>query len=260
MHLQIHSRQPISEPHPTPLLFVHGGSHDAWYWTNFLDYFADHGYASYAPDLRGHGGSEGRRHLRWTRLSDYVQDVAQVAAQLPQPPVVIGHSLGGLVVQKYLENNPAAAGILLASAPPAGAAALLLRTARQHPIAFLYGTIALNPRLLYRSPRLFREILFSADCSDEIVNESYRRLQDESWLATLETVYVLPQPRRIQVPMLVLGAADAGTVTKAEVEATAQAYRTQAVIFPNMPHHMTLVPAWPAVADYMLAWLADYGF
>ncbi len=59
--------------------------------------------------------------------------------------------------------------------------------------------------------------------------------------------------------MLVLGAADDSTISQAEVEATAQAYRTKAVIFPNMPHHMTLVPAWPAVADCMLAWLGNHG-
>ena len=94
MLLEVLSRQPAANPRPTPLLFVHGANHGAWYWTNFLDYFAEHGYATYAPNLRGHGGSQSRNRPHWTRLSDYVDDVAQVAAGLPRPPVVIGHSLG----------------------------------------------------------------------------------------------------------------------------------------------------------------------
>ena len=57
MYLEVLSRQPASNPRPTPLLFVHGASHGAWYWTNFLDYFAEHGYTAYAPNLRGHGAS-----------------------------------------------------------------------------------------------------------------------------------------------------------------------------------------------------------
>jgi alpha-beta hydrolase superfamily lysophospholipase len=50
---------------------------------HFLDYFAERGYAAHALSLRGQGGSEGRERLRWTRLSAYIADVAQVARQLP---------------------------------------------------------------------------------------------------------------------------------------------------------------------------------
>jgi pimeloyl-ACP methyl ester carboxylesterase len=46
--------------------------------------------------------------------------VVAVAERLPTPPVVIGHSMGGFVVQKYLETHQAPAGVLLASIPPRG--------------------------------------------------------------------------------------------------------------------------------------------
>ncbi|MGB2811055.1 MAG: alpha/beta fold hydrolase, partial [Mycobacterium sp.] len=49
-------------------------------------------------------------------IADYVEDVKSVADDLPTRPVVIGHSMGGLVVQKYLESNAAPAGVLMASA------------------------------------------------------------------------------------------------------------------------------------------------
>jgi pimeloyl-ACP methyl ester carboxylesterase len=94
MNLEVISKQPTSPSHSAPLLFMHGAWHGAWCWAeHLLDYFAAQGYAAHALSLRGHGGSLGRDRLRWTSLSDYVVDVAQVASQLPKPPVVIGHSV-----------------------------------------------------------------------------------------------------------------------------------------------------------------------
>src|SRR5512147_764465 len=84
---------------PTPLLFIHGMMHGAWCWdVHFLDYFAQHGFAAHAVNLRGHGNSEGREALRWTRISDYVEDLANAVRQLPSPPVLIGHSMGGFII------------------------------------------------------------------------------------------------------------------------------------------------------------------
>src|SRR5215469_18333706 len=100
MNVDMISRYPVERRHPTPLLFIHGMFHAAWCWdVHFLDYFAQHGYAAFAVDLRGHGNSAGRENLRWTRIADYVDDVASAVRQLPNPPILIGHSLGGFVVQ-----------------------------------------------------------------------------------------------------------------------------------------------------------------
>src|SRR5690349_1372126 len=110
MQLEVVARAPQSPVQATPLLFVHPIGHAAWYWEeHFLPYFAQHGYAAYALSLRGHGASEGRDRLRWASVANYVADVAQVVDQLPCPPVLIGDSLGGLVVRKYLESRPAPA-------------------------------------------------------------------------------------------------------------------------------------------------------
>src|SRR5262245_13015859 len=91
--------------HPEPLLFVHGAWHAAWCWEYFLDFFAERGYLALALSLRGHGGSATPKRLRGCSLADYVDDVESVAATLPAKPVVIGHSLDGFVVQKYLETT-----------------------------------------------------------------------------------------------------------------------------------------------------------
>lgn len=77
--------------------------------------------------------SAGRERLRWNRITDYVEDVTEVASSLKQPPIIVGHSMGGYVVQKYLEHHHAPCGILLASAPPGGTKKTTVKTALQNP-------------------------------------------------------------------------------------------------------------------------------
>ena len=118
MKLEVLSRETAGAEASAPLLFVHGSSHAAWCWDeHFLPWFATEGFNAYAVSLRGHGKSEGSDRLRWTSVSDYVDDVRSVALRLPGAPVLIGHSLGGLVVQKYLERYTASGAVLLAPSP-----------------------------------------------------------------------------------------------------------------------------------------------
>lgn len=261
MHLELISHQPPKLTHSTPLLFVHGAWHGAWCWEEyFLDYFAQQGFAAHALSLRGHGGSGGRPRLRWTRLAEYVEDVAQVVGQLPQPPVLIGHSLGGAVVQKYLETHAAPAGVLLASVPPAGVLATTFRLAKRHPLAFLKLNLTLSLFPLVATPELAQDLLFSESLPEEKVKAYAARLQDESYLGFLDLlIFNLARPQRVTTPLLVLGAADDIIFHPNEIQATAQAYHTQAVIFPRMGHDLMLDIGWEKVADRMWAWLIERG-
>ena len=106
--LHVLRREPLGTPEATPLLFVHGAWHGAWCWEeHFLGWFAERGFRVAALDLRGHGASPARGRFKTRRLRHYVADVAEVAATFDTPPVVIGHSMGGMVVQKYLERHEA---------------------------------------------------------------------------------------------------------------------------------------------------------
>jgi alpha-beta hydrolase superfamily lysophospholipase len=97
------------------MLFVHGVCHDANCWNNYLDYFAGIGYDTYALSLRGHGRSEGQDHLDEWGLSDYVTDVIKVILSIGEKPIVVGHSMGGAILQKLIgehEENLKAAVLL----------------------------------------------------------------------------------------------------------------------------------------------------
>ena len=67
----------------------------------------------------------------------------------------------------------------------------------------------------------------------------------------------LPRPKRVDTPVLVIGASDDRLITPGEVHATARAYNTQATFFPDMGHAMMLDVGWQAVADSILDWASS---
>ncbi|BBZ13602.1 alpha/beta hydrolase [Mycobacterium branderi] len=247
-----------SAAHPSPLLFVHGSWHGAWCWNeHFLDYFADKGYRAVALGLRGHGTSPGKERLRWTRLREYVDDVAETAAQLQTQPILVGHSMGGFVIQKYLEAHTAAGAVLLASVPPTGVLRVTLRIARDYPLPFAKVNASLRLAPLVATPELARVLLFSASTPDEQVEMYQQRLQDEGYRGFLDMLALdLVKTKRVKrVPMLVLGAADDYIVSQRQIRRTAAIYGAPAEIFPNMGHDMMLEPGWAVVAERIHAWL-----
>ncbi len=147
--------------------------------------------------------------------------------------MLIGHSLGGFVIQRYLEDRNAPAAVLVGSVPPPGVLGLAMRVWRRHPWMTMHGRC---PTLLkfIATPALVREYLFCAHTPEAIVescaasagSREHPRLPDRSdWSAA-------SRPKRVTTPMLVLGAEHDGFVTIAEVRATARAYRTEPEFFP----------------------------
>jgi pimeloyl-ACP methyl ester carboxylesterase len=247
------------ESEKTPLLFVHGAWHGPWCWDeHFLDFFAAKDYRSLAVTLRGHGKSPARKPMRSCSIADFVADVASVADGLPTRPLPVGHSLGGFVVQKYLESHDAPAAVLLASAPPSGITKFFLRRFRRHPW-LTGGTLAMGKSLrgIGGTPELARETFFSESTPDADVARYTAQLVEEyvSRFVLDMLLLDLPKPNLVTTPLLVLGAENDIVFTQREVRATAAAYRTEAEIFPGMAHDMMLEPGWATVAERIHTWL-----
>ncbi len=259
MKLEMISKYPSSSAHPTPLLFIHGTLFTASCWdAHFLDYFAQHGFASHAVNLRGHGKSEGREKLRWTRIADFVEDVTNVVRQLPSPPVLIGHSMGGFIIQKYLEDHDAPAAVLLSSPSPAGLLPTAIRIARRHPLVFAKVNLTLSLLPLVAAPQLVREVFFSEDLPDEQFLDYWKQMQDDSFRAFLDMVALdLPKPTKVKTPLLVLGAARDHMIGAREIDATGRAYNTQPEIIEDVAHNSMQELRWQKVAERILDWLKE---
>jgi pimeloyl-ACP methyl ester carboxylesterase len=259
--LEVIDKGQCSHAHPVPLLFVHGGWHGAWCWDeHFLDFFAEHGFRAAAVSLRAHGKSATSQRLRTCSIADYVDDVRAAAALLDVRPVIVGHSMGGFVVQKFLETTHSPAGVLLASLPPQGALRTSLRMLVRHPVTVVKANIAGSTLDVVATPRLAREYLFCAQTPENVVTDCIARLQPESAQAMREMMFRgLPEPQRVTTPLLVLGADADRAVTPDEVRATARAYDTDAHIFGEMGHDLMLEPAWQTVAERIIEWLGRRG-
>jgi pimeloyl-ACP methyl ester carboxylesterase len=241
-----------------PLLFVHGAFAGAWCWDeHFMPYFAEAGYRCYALSVRGHGGSEGRSGLWLHTVRHYVDDLEEAIDHIGGPPVVIGHSMGGLLAQKYLERESLPAVVLVAPVPPHGllSASLSLALLKPDLLNELNG-------LLYTgrtSLEAMREALFSGPIAAERLSRYYMLMQPESPRVIWDmTFFDLPQPWRIRVPpLLVLGAERDVMVPPQQVESCARTYGTQAEIFAGMGHAMMLDAGWQKVADRIIGWLGE---
>lgn len=262
MELEVISRLPESRKYETPLLFVHGMFCGAWCWDEyFLPYFAEKGFEAHALSLRNHGGSGSKGSLRWCRIRDYARDLEQVAAGLPSPPVLIGHSMGGAIVQHYLAANKAPAGVLLASVPHSGLWRVTWNFTRRHPLTFLKCNLTMRMKPVLGNPELARDLFFHPDMPDDELNRIYGMIQDESYLAYLSLMFPrLPRPGEEGTPLLVLGAEKDRAVFPSQVKDTASAYGIEEpYIFPDMAHLMMLEKDWRDVADMIIDWLVERG-
>jgi len=259
MKLETVTRTPKSQTHKTPLLFVHGMWHGAWCWDEtFLPFFAEQGYQATALSLRGHAGSEGK--IRGNTISNYVSDVEQVAKTFDTPPIIIGHSMGGFLAQKYLETHNVPAAVLLASNPHFGLWPTFFRMAAQRPLTLLKVTGQLRLYPVVETPEAARWALFSKDMPEEQLLKYYAKLNDESFRMFMDLLGLnLAHPKKIKTPLLILGAEYDNAISPDQVHATARAYGVQAEIFPNMAHDMMLEANWKSVAERILSWLKERG-
>lgn len=254
--LELLSYLPAGTPQGAPLLFVHGAYTGAWCWEeHFLPWFAAQGRAAYALSLSGHGGSPGREYLDALSVEDYVADVRGIIARLPARPVLVGHSMGGMVLQKYLEHEDAPGVVLMSAVPPNGLASATYSMMMQRPGLLL----DLNRLMGGGVPHLesLRDALFYQPVSNERLHYYFMRCQPESMRAIWDmSLFNLPRPARMhRPPMLVLGAAHDNLIPESLVRQTAATYDVPAQIFPDMGHGMMLESNWEQATRYILDWL-----
>lgn len=104
------------------ILLIHGMWGTAHVWAKLRPLFESAGYTVISPNLRHHqlGIQHDPNLLGRTSLNTYLSDLSELVVAMNEPPVVIGHSMGGLLAQMLAAQNLTRAIGLLAPAPPSG--------------------------------------------------------------------------------------------------------------------------------------------
>ena len=256
LSLEVISRYPSKGKRRTPLLFIHGAFTAAWTWSeHFLDWFAERGWPAHAVSVRGHGGSEGHEQLGNWGIDHYVADVMQVIEELGESPVLIGHSMGGFVAQKCLEQHPFPAAVLMCSVPPSGLLASSFSLLWSRPD--LLGNLS---QLMTGGPvdiDSLKDALFAQPASLSDLQRYLLLSQMESQRAIWDmTMFNLVKPELLQpTPKLIVGAELDNIIPANQVRDMAETYGVEPVIFPGMGHGLMLERDWEHVASVINDWL-----
>lgn len=253
------------------VFMIHGmwGEGGAWYWANYRGLFERAGYRCVATTLRFHDMDPQAApdpRLGTTSLLDYAADLEREVRSLDAAPIIVGHSMGGLLAQILGSRGLARALVLLTPAPPAGINAIRPSVIRS------FWSVQTKPGFWKRPMRqTFNEAVYSMLhlLPSDAQREAYGRLVYESGRAAFEIGY-WPLDRRhasrvdetrINCPMLVVGGGVDRITPAAVVRRVAHKYRRVATYkeFANHAHWVVGEPGWEEVAEYVRNWLSGPG-
>jgi pimeloyl-ACP methyl ester carboxylesterase len=255
----------------TAVVFIHGLWLHATSWDPWVGLFQDRGYEAIAPEWPGvpatvaearadpsAGGGYGI-----TAIADHLAGIVEA---LPAPPVVIGHSFGGLLAQNLLGRGVASAAVAIDPAPIKGVYYL-------PPSALRVASIALRkPANRNGTVALTREQFrygFGNALSEQESDELFERWAIPSTGRPLfEAAAANFSPRSpakvstgaLRGPLLITAGGLDHTVPAAVSRATARVQRrggavTDVLPFPTRGHSLTIDNGWREVADAVLDWV-----
>jgi non-heme chloroperoxidase len=255
-----------------PVVFVHGLWLHSDSWSPWVDYFRDAGYAPSAPGWPGDAPTveETRANpdaVAGVGVEAVVQAYAKEIAALEQKPIVIGHSFGGLIVQRLLAEGHAAAAVALDAAPIKGVLYL-------PPSALKVASVALkNPANRKRSISLTKE-QFRYGFGNAVSQQESDELFDK-WtipspgLPLFEAAignFLPGSPVKVDTktndrgPLLLISGGKDHTVPASITKTTRKLYHKSTAItdlheFPDRGHSLGIDGGWKDVAEYSLEWL-----
>jgi alpha-beta hydrolase superfamily lysophospholipase len=256
-----------------PLLLIHGAWLAANSWENFAEYFASRNYDVSAPEWpRKQGGVEELRtnaeDLKGLGLTEIVDHYEEQIRALDQPPFLIGHSFGGLIVELLLDRGLGRAGVAMSPAPPKGILVLpfsslkVASPALAHPSKW-HGIVTLTlEEFTYGFVNTFTPEDAKAAYERYAVPETGQIFYEAGFAN-----FHLHPPTEIhfkkeeRAPLLIVGAEKDHTVPASVAKKQYEKYehspaQTEYIEFEGRPHLITAAEGWEEVAGAIDNWLA----
>lgn len=251
------------------ILLLHGAFVGGWVFERLRGHLSHHGWRTHAPDLPLHGAQQAGKpadaDLARLGLAAYREALEAEIARLPQKPVLIGHSLGGLLAQQLAARDLCRAAILLAPVAPWGV------------LPSAMSELGAGVNLLLRGGAVWRKALppdpalaveFSMDrLPPALQRDALARLVPESGRAIFESLLWWldwhaashVSFHRVRCPILVLTGSNDQVTPAATGRAIAGKYPGRAVFraLPGMSHFLFGEPGEAAVMQACSDWLAE---
>ena len=249
------------------IVMIHGMWGGAWYWENYAGYFEEKGYHCIRPTLRFHDMEPNKvpnPQLGTTSLLDYAEDLEKEIRKLDTTPILMGHSMGGLLTQILGSRGLAKVLVLLTPASPHGIMALTPSVIRSF-------WSALTKWGFWRKPhrQTFNEAVYSMLhlLPGEEQKETFDKFVYESGLAAYEIGFWLFDSKRaskvdeskVTCPVLVVAGTEDRITPASVVRKVAQKYKAVSTYkeFANHAHWVIMEPGWEEIAEYILDWLDE---
>ena len=256
-----------------PIMLIHGAWLSARSWENFADYFEEHGFAVSAPEWpRKHGDVEELRadgdELAGLGVDEIVDHYETLIRALGRPPVLIGHSFGGLIVEILLDRGLGRAGVAISPAPPKGILVLpfsslkAVSPALAHPSKW-HGVVTLTPEeFTYGFVNTFTPQAAAAAYERYAVPESGQIFYEAGFAN-----FRMNPPTEVdfkngeRAPLLIVGATEDHTIPASVAEKQFKKYerspaKTDYVEFEGRPHLLMAADGWDEGAGSIESWLA----
>ena len=250
LHLRV---VPGADADAQPVVFFHGAWHASWVWAEWLPRFAAAGFYPVAPDLRGHGESAGS--WKKARLADYVTEARDLANRLDREPVLVGHSLGGLIIQHLVTERVFPAAVLIAPIPGRYPPHVIARFALRHPLVMARANLSRDLKALVATPELVRETLFGPETPEETIRACHERLTGASPVLFREMVQRPPGGPRPGTPTAIVAPAADASFMPAMQRALARKLGAEVFEIERAGHDVLLEPTATKVIDLIVSWL-----
>ncbi len=260
-------------PTKPTILLIHGLWMTGLCWEHWITFFASKGYAAVAPSWPGLGDrtpSEIRadpKALEGLTIRAIIEHYIKIIKDLPSPPIIIGHSFGGLFVQILLSKGYGVAGVGVSPAQPSGVIALKFSTVRA-------GFSILGNPFTYNKAVPITESQFHYAFGNHLDAKESKALWEKYsvpaaahilWQGALGVVIkgdgVVDWRKKDRAPLLLIAGTNDHTVPREVVEAEKRKYVGPAIVelkvFEGRTHGIVNQDGWEEVAEFALKWVQE---